>query len=314
VRIEMSKINEGIEILGAMGLPRAQQNERSSLTLLALLDLRKNTPWSKSRKRIIRIHDILMFIQKIYRKKYAENTRETIRRQTLHQFEQAGIVAKNPDNALRPTNSPNTVYAITDEAIETIRKYGTSRWKATLQEFISKKGKLIEKYEKRKKKSLISLDMPSGRPIKFTPGKHNELQVKIIEELKPKFCSIAKLVYIGDTARKLLFVEKKLLKTLGIPITKHDKLPDIVLYDEQKDHIFLIEAVTAHGPISPKRQVELGNALKKCRAAKIYISAFPDFREFKRHIDNIAWETEVWIANNPDHMIHFNGPKFFTTY
>ncbi len=314
VRIEMSKINEGIEILEAMGLPRAQQNERSSLTLLALLDLGKNTPWSKSKKRIIRIHDILMFIQKAYRKKYAENTRETIRRQTLHQFEQAGIVAKNPDNPLRPTNSPNTVYAITDEAIKTIRGYGTSRWKATLQEFISKKGKLIEKYEKRKKKSLISLDMPSGRSIKFTPGKHNELQVKIIEELKPKFCSTAKLVYVGDTARKLLFVEKKLLKILGIPITKHDKLPDIVLYDEQKDHIFLIEAVTAHGPISPKRQVELENALKKCRAAKIYISAFPDFREFKRHIDNIAWETEVWIANNPDHMIHFNGPKFFTTY
>lgn len=96
----MSKINEGIEILEAMGLPRAQQNERSSLTLLALLDLRKNTPWSKSRKRIIRIHDILMFIQKAYRKKYAENTRETIRRQTLHQFEQAGIVARNPDHTI----------------------------------------------------------------------------------------------------------------------------------------------------------------------------------------------------------------------
>ncbi len=91
-------------------------------------------------------------------------------------------------------------------------------------------------------------------------------------------------------------------------------MPDVVLYDEQKDHIFLIEAVTTHGPISPKRQVELGDVLKKCKAAKIYISAFLDFREFKRHIDNIAWETEVWIANNPDHMIHFNGPKFFTTY
>ena len=310
----MSKINEGIEILEAMGLPRAQQNERSSLTLLALLDLGKNTPWSKSKKRIIRIHDILMFIQKVYRKKYAENTRETIRRQTLHQFEQAGIVVKNPDNPLRPTNSPNTVYAITDEAIETIRGYGTSRWKATLQEFITKKGKLIEKYEKRKRKSLISLDMPSGRIIKFTPGKHNELQVEIIKELKPRFCSTATLVYVGDTARKLLFIEKKLLKILGIPITKHDKLPDVVLYDEQKDHIFLIEAVTTHGPISPKRQVELGDVLKKCKAAKIYISAFLDFREFKRHIDNIAWETEVWIANNPDHMIHFNGPKFFTTY
>ena len=76
----------------------------------------------------------------------------------------------------------------------------------------------------------------------------------------------------------------------------------------------LIEAVTAHGPLSPKRQIELEETLKDCKAKRVYISAFPDFYEFKRHIDNIAWETEVWTENNPDHMIHFNGPKFFTVY
>ena len=101
---------------------------------------------------------------------------------------------------------------------------------------------------------------------------------------------------------------------MKIPITKHDKLPDVVLYDSQKNHLFLIEAVTTHGPLSPKRQIELEDTLRYCKAKRIYISAFPDFREFKRHIDNIAWETEVWIENNPDHMIHFNGPKFFTVY
>ncbi|MFS2517149.1 MULTISPECIES: BsuBI/PstI family type II restriction endonuclease [Parabacteroides] len=25
---------------------------------------------------------------------------------------------------------------------------------------------------------------------------------------------------------------------------------------------------------------------------------------------DIAWETEVWIAENPGHMIHFNGDRF----
>ncbi len=104
------------------------------------------------------------------------------------------------------------------------------------------------------------------------------------------------------------------MKKLKIPITKHDKLPDVVLYDSQKNQILLIEAVTAHGPLSPKRQIELEKTLKNCKAKRIYITAFPDFREFKRHVDNIAWETEVWIENNPDHMIHFNGPKFFTVY
>lgn len=310
----MSKINEAVAILKALGLPKAQQNERSALTLLALMDLKEDAPWSESKKRAIRIHDILVFIQEHYGKQYAENTRETVRRQTIHQFEQAGIVIRNPDDPFRPTNSPKTVYAITDYALEVIRKYGTSDWQSTLREFVKNRGTLIEKYEKRWKKRLISVKLPDGTPVDFSPGKHNELQVKIIKEFRARFCPNAKVIYVGDAARKLLYVEENLLKELKIPITKHDKLPDIVLYDPQENHLFLIEAVTAHGPLSPKRQIELEETLKDCKAKRVYISAFPDFYEFKRHIDNIAWETEVWIENNPDHMIHFNGPKFFTVY
>jgi len=310
----MSKMNEAIAILRALGLPKAQQNERSALTLLALLDMKKHTPWSKSKIRIIRIHDILIFIQKHYKKKYAENTRETIRRQTLHQFEQAGITVRNPDNPLRPTNSPKTVYAIADDALKVIKKYSTSGWQYALRRFVKNKSKLIDRYEKRRKKYFISVDLPDGSLVNFSPGKHNELQVKIIKKFRIRFCPNTKVVYVGDTARKLLFVDEKLLKKLKIPITKHDKLPDVVLFDPQKNCLFLIEAVTAHGPLSPKRQIELEQTLKHCKAKRVYIGAFPDFREFKRHINNIAWESEVWIENNPDHMIHFNGPKFFTVY
>lgn len=311
---KMNKIKQSLDVLIKVGVPRAQQNERSSLTLLAVLDLKQATPWSQAKKRVIRIHDILVFIQKNYKKKYAENTRETIRRQTLHQFEQAGIVERNSDDPFRPTNSPNTVYNITDEAWALVKSYGTIYWDKELHEFVTKKGRLVEKYEKRKDKNLIQLKTTAGNLIKFSPGKHNVLQVRIIKELVPRFCSKAKLVYVGDAASKLLFEDQRLLRKLNIPITKHDKLPDVVLYDEEKNHLLLIEAVTSHGPISPKRQVELGGVLKGCRVQKIYISAFPDFHEFKRHTDNIAWETEVWIASNPDHMIHFNGPKFFSAY
>lgn len=308
----MGKVSEAIDILKALGLPRAQQNERSALTLLALMDLGEDTPWSESQKRAIIIHDILVFAQEHYGKKYAENTRETIRRQTLHQFEQAGIVVINPDDPLRPTNSPKTCYEITDEALEAVKKYGTPDWRFSLQKFVKKKGKLVERYEKRKKTHLIPVELPDGTSVNFSPGKHNELQAKIIKEFQARFCPNAKVVYVGDAARKLLHVDEKLSSELEIPITEHNKLPDVVLYDSQKNHLFLIEAVTAHGPLSPKRQIELEQALKHCKAKRIYISAFPDFREFKKHVDNIAWETEVWIENNPDHMIHFNGPKFFS--
>jgi len=310
----MSKINQGLDILIKMGIPKAQQNERSSLTLLAVLDIKEISLWSSAKKRLIRIHDIMRFIEDNYKKKYAENTRETIRRQTLHQFEQAGIVERNSDDPTRPTNSPNTVYNITSEALGAIQKYNDPLFEKALHGFISIKGRLIDKYDKRKAKNQIQLVVPDGKTISFSPGEHNELQVKIIKQLLPRFCANAKLVYVGDTASKLLFIEEKMLEYLNIPITKHDKLPDVVLYDSDKKRLFLIEAVTSHGPISPKRHVELEAILKDCKAVKIYISAFLSPKEFKRHFDNIAWETEVWIAENPDHMIHFNGPNFFTAY
>jgi hypothetical protein len=310
----MSKTTEAVAVLKELGLPRAQQNERSALTLLALLDLRENAQWSESRRRIVRVHDVLVFVQEHYGKRYAENTRETIRRQTIHQFEQAGIVMRNPDDPSRATNSPKNVYEITDPALAVIKQYGTPGWMAALRRFIKEKGRLIDRYEKRKKRCFKSVNLPDGASINLSPGKHNELQIKIIQELRPRFCAKAKVLYVGDAARKLLYRDEKCLTELNIPITRHDKLPDVVLYDPLSNRLFLIEAVTAHGPISPKRQIELEQVLEKCKARRVYISAFPDFAEFKRHIDNIAWETEVWIEINPDHMIHFNGPKFMTVY
>lgn len=308
------KISEGIQILKTLGLPRAQQNERSALTLLALANVRQRGRWMDAEQRIIRIHDILTFIEKEYGKRYAENTRETIRRQTLHQFEQAGIVDRNPDNPERPTNSPNTVYQISSAALAAMKTYGSAGWKAAASAFLKEKGSLVEKYNRRKHAHDISLEITDAHKITLSPGKHNELQVRVVKEFRPRFCPGTEVLYVGDTARKLLHIDRDALKSINIPITEHDKLPDVVLFDRKKNQLILIEAVTAHGPISPKRQLELEQVLKGCKMQRVYVSAFPDFREFKRHIDNVAWDTEVWIADNPDHMVHFNGPKFFTVY
>ncbi len=306
----MSKIEAAIEILKQIGLPKAQQNERSALTLLALLGLKEETPWSSAVQRLLRIHDILAFIKIHYGKEYAENTRETVRRYTLHQFIQAGIVIRNPDDLQRPTNSPNTVYAVTDEALALIKRYHSPEWETSLREFIANKGKLADKYRKVRERYQITAEA-EGIILRFSPGKHSELQAKVIKDLKSRFFPDAELVYAGDTARKMLYVKKDLLETLKVPIAEHSKLPDVVYYDSTNNLLILIEVVTSHGPVSPKRQAELEKVLRKCGAKRVYISAFQDFKEFKRHIDNIAWETEVWLSDNPDHMIHFNGPKFF---
>lgn len=149
-----------------------------------------------------------------------------------------------------------------------------------------------------------------GKEIKLSAGKHNELQAAVIEKFAPRFAGGGKVLYLGDTANKDLFVDKEGLGKIGIPITEHSKLPDIVIYDEPKEWLFLIEVVTSHGPVSPKRILELEEFLKESKVEKIYVTAFPDKSEFRKHVNDIAWETEVWIADNPDHMIHFNGDKF----
>jgi len=179
-----------------------------------------------------------------------------------------------------------------------------------LRGFIGSQGRLVDKYQKIKSGNVLTLPISGDKIITLSPGKHNKLQIKIFDEFKTRFCPNARLLYMGDTAHKFRHMEKAALEALGISITKHDKLPDVVLYDKARNYLFLIEAVTAHGPVSPKRYIELEEILAKCPATRIYVSAFPDFREFKRHVNDIAWETEVWVSEVPGHMIHFNGDKF----
>ena len=176
--------------------------------------------------------------------------------------------------------------------------------------FAASGGEFNPKEIKGRNLNLIPVKLTNGKELKFSPGKHNQVQIAIIKEFAARFAHGSDLLYVGDTANKDLYIDLETLKILNIHITEHSKLPDVILYDKERNWLFLIEAVTSHGPISPKRIVELENMLKDCNAGKVYVSAFPDFKEFKRHTADIAWETEVWLMDFPDHLIHFNGDRF----
>lgn len=309
-RITMGKIQEAQEVLKALGLPPAQQNEISALTMLVLAQLSEETPWSRASRRSLRIHDILLAIKEHYGREYAENTRETIRRQVIHQFIQAALVIQNPDEPTLPTNSPRTHYALSDGALRTLRAYKTPDWEQAIQTFSESRGALLELYQKSRQQHKVHLRLATGEEYHLSPGQHNELQVAVIEEFGPRFAPGARLLYLGDTENKTLILDIAGFESLGISAPGHDKLPDIVLYDESRNWLFLIEAVTSHGPISPKRHFELEETLEGCKAERIYVTVFPDFATFKNFITNIAWETEVWLAEIPDHLIHFNGDRF----
>jgi len=306
----MSKIEEAQEILKTLGLPAAQQNEMSALTLLALCNTKEVDSWAKASRQSLGVtKGIMTFVAENYGKPYAPNTRETFRRQVLHQFVQVRIADYNPDEPDLPVNSPKAHYAISNEALFVIKTYNTRKWKSAVKTFISKIGTLTQAYEKERSMGLIPVTL-EGKEIKLSAGKHNEVQAVVIEQFAPRFAGGAKVLYLGDTANKDLHIDKKGLESVGIPITEHSKLPDVVIYDEGREWLFLIEVVTSHDPVSPKRVLELEEFLKDSKAGRIYVTAFPNKSEFKKHIADIAWETEVWIADNPDHMIHFNGDRF----
>ena len=309
-RISMGKIQEAQRILRDLGLPPAQQNEISALTLLALCNLTETAPWENISTQPITIHNMMAFMKQHYGRIYAENTREVVRRQVIHQFEQARLVDRNPDDPARPTNSPDFCYGLTKDVFEALVQFGTRDWESAITNFLERHGSLWEHYQRSRQAHALPLKLADGKQLYLTPGKHNQLQIAVIEKFGPRYAPSATILYLGDTANKFVIYEKERLEQLGVPMTTHDKLPDIILYDENKNWLYLIEAVTSHGPISHKRHYELESLLKDCTAQLVYISAFLTIAEFRRHVPEIAWETEVWITERSEHMIHYNGDKF----
>ena len=307
----MDKVEEAQDILKALGLPTRQQNEIAALTLLALCGVAPHDNWSEATRQGLTItKGIMAFIAREYGRTYAPNTRETFRREALHQFVQARVADYNPYEPDLPTNSPRAHYALTEAALAAVRAYGTEHWNSAVNHFITQQGSLLITYQKKRSEHLVPVHLSEEMKLELSPGKHNEVEAAIIEEFAPRFAPGARLLYLGDTAKKNLFMDTEHLTSLGIPINEHDKLPDVILHDTERNWLFLIEAVTAHGPMTPKRIIELQAMLINCEMGLIFVSAFPDLAEFRKHLREIAWETEVWITEIPDHLIHFNGDRF----
>ncbi len=161
---------------------------------------------------------------------------------------------------------------------------------------------------------MIPVTFPSGKKIEFTQGQHNELQKAVIEEFLPRYGYGAEVLYVGDTADKFLHIEREKLTDLKFFELGHGELPDIVAYSPQKNWLYLIEAVYSSGVISPIRLLELKKLTQECVADIIFVTSFLERKTFRKFVADIAWETEVWIADEPDHLIHFDGEKFLGAY
>lgn len=308
------RIAEARKFLGLLGFDAERSNERSALVLLALLELGPDVEWHEAERPMLRTVQIMQWLREVYGKDYKPNTRETIRRFTLHQFAEAGLVVQNPDRPDRPTNSPKWCYQIESAAYGLITAFKQDDFEERLKEYLAERPGLQALYAREREMNRIPLQLPGGKKIDLSPGGQNILIVQVINEFCERYTPNGEVLYIGDADDKWAVFEKEALASLGVEVDSHGKMPDVVVYLREKNWLVLIEAASSHGPVDHKRYRELSELFQGSTAGLVFISALPSRVELRKYLKDIAWETDVWCADNPTHLIHFNGERFLGPY
>lgn len=310
----LRRLQEATSILKALCFEHKQSNELAGYTLLALFDLSPIDPWRSAKAPLRGIRAIKDFINRVYRKNYAENTRESIRDEAVKYFLAAGMLLRNPDDPKRPTNSAKTVYRIEPSALSLIRSFGKTSWKRNHATYFKNRARIRNELLRKRHLTRIPVRLPSGIKIALSPGGQNPLVKTVIEEFCPRFVHGGVVVYVGDTETKFQHYHSDYLSGLGVHIDSAAKMPDIVVHHAAKEWLLLIEAVTSAGPIDGKRRKELKKLFAGFKTGLVFVTAFENRKTLSRFLKQISWETEVWVAENPDHILHFNGERFLGPY
>lgn len=308
------RLAEAIKVLTALQFGPKQRNETAAYTLLALLDLLPDASWADAQAPLRGITPIIDFIADAYGNRYAPNTRETIRDDAVKFFVEEGLLLRNTDNPNRPTNSGKTVYQIEPTALALLRKFGTLAWTGSLKEYLASRETLKHEIARKRDLARVPVTLPSGSQVALSPGGQNPLIKAIIEQFCPAFAPGGVVLYIGDTENKFVHLETAALIALGVTLDSAAKIPDVIVHDTKRNWLLLIEAVASAGLVDGKRRKELKDLFADCKAGLVFVTAFETRHTMKTFVSQIAWESEVWIAEDPDHMIHFNGERFLGPY
>lgn len=304
----MNIVEDARKFLTEIDVPTKQRSDMCCYVLLALSNMAQKLSWSEAENQWMGPHDIILYLDNNGIKTYAENSRETIRKNCLRPFRDLAIIE---DNGLA-SNSGKYKYRLTDEMIELVRTYQTDEWETALKYYMKYNSALVHSYRSKKELQKMPVRV-NGQDLRFSPGKHNQLQKQILEVFAPKFAQGCECLYVGDSADRDMYKNIQRLKELGFDITL-EILPDVVLYVPEKKWLFFVECVTTVGPVDQKRLQDIKNITQGVDADNIYVTAFPDFAVYKKFSQDLAWETEVWIADVPEHLIHLNGNKFLGPY
>ena len=312
-------INQALYILDKLGVPiegiTLRRKERIAMAFLAVANVKQSDDWKNiDGFHALRSKEIIDYWNNYFDENIARGSYDDIRRKDLKLTVLAKIINSSSANPNAARNDSTRSYALNLEYIDLIKKFGNLNWEEDVENFLSNRETLEEQLSERRDIYLIPVTLASGQSLEFSPGKHNELQKAIIEEFLPRYGYGAELLYVGDTSNKLLYLESERLKNLKFFELSHGELPDIVAYSQQQNWLYLIEAVHSSGAITPVRLLELKRLTEECEADIIFVTAFLNRKTFRQFAPDIAWETEVWISEAPEHIIHFDGEKFLGPY
>ncbi|MEU6913966.1 BsuBI/PstI family type II restriction endonuclease [Streptomyces olindensis] len=317
------KLGEAREVLAALGMPLKQQNTRTALVLLAMFDLRPTQDWSEVKVNALGITECMDWMAEHYPDipkgtkdpiRYAPNSRESVRKESVHQLVSAGVLFKNSDAPDRATNDKNNRYHPSPLAIKALATFGTPSWNAALAEFHEEWGKLREKWAAEREAHRVPVVLPDGSMRSLSPGDHSELIRAVVESFAPQFTPGGEVVYLGDTGSKWIVERPEYLAELGVAVDPHGKMPDVVIHYTERDWLVLVEAVISTGPVNSLRVAQLKDLFAGARPGLVFVTAFQTKKKFRQFAADIAWETEVWVAEDSTHMVHFNGERFLGPY
>ncbi|MEQ8811977.1 MAG: BsuBI/PstI family type II restriction endonuclease, partial [Imperialibacter sp.] len=311
--------NTTLYILDCFGIPlesSPRRLERMALAFLATGDIKSFSDF-KTAKDLntgysLKTREVIAYVNKHFKEDISSGSYDDIRRKDLKLLTIAKIVLQSSPNSA--TNDSTRGYSINPTYAELIRTFGSTGWEKSMRERLKNIEPLSQKLKREREIDKINVTLPSGGKLSFSTGEHNDLQKAIIEEFLPRYGYEAEVLYVGDTADKYLYLEREKLKGLNFFEISHEELPDVIAYSKKKNWLYLIEAVHSSGPISEIRLIQLQQLTNQCKAEIIFVTAFLNRPKFRQFISDIAWETEVWIADNPDHLVHFNGDKFLGPY
>ncbi|MFS7879235.1 BsuBI/PstI family type II restriction endonuclease [Streptomyces asiaticus] len=311
----VATIDTARALLKSFGFDAQRHNVRSAVTLLALAGLKPGDHWADSTTPRLGVQKIMDWSGSHWAKPYATGSREDFRKKTLRQWVDNGFAVLNADNLNIATNSQLNEYCLSDEAIQAVRVYGTDAFENALVNFLNEASEAVKARAEALHAAMISVGLPGGEEFLLSPAGQNPLLKKMVEEFVPRFASDAKVLYLGDTrGKQALFEERFFEEKLGLTFDPHGRMPDLVLYDEVREWLFLMEAVKSKGPFDDERHRTLRELFATPVAGLVFVNCFENREAMRQWLPELAWETEAWVADDPDHLIHLNGSRFLGPY